>query len=101
MNFEEFTVSLQISIPPTGLSIYVQSLWFDTKGDWNTAHELIQDLNDKTAAHIHAYLHRKEGDTFNADYWYRRAGKARPDISSEDERKQLVEELLDTFKSGS
>jgi hypothetical protein len=24
---------------------------------------------------VHAYLHRKEGDQENADYWYRRAGR--------------------------
>jgi hypothetical protein len=24
---------------------------------------------------VHAYLHRKEGDQGNADYWYGRAGK--------------------------
>ncbi len=26
-------------------------------------------------AWVHAYLHRKQGDTSNAGYWYERAGK--------------------------
>lgn len=29
-----------------------------------------------------AYLHRKEGDVGNSDYWYRRAGQVRPVVSS-------------------
>jgi hypothetical protein len=48
------------------------------KATWEKAHQLIQDLTDKNAAWIHAYLHRKEGDVWNADYWYRKAGKQRP-----------------------
>lgn len=55
--------------------IYKQALKFDSEGDWNKAHDLVQDLPSKEAAWIHAYLHRKEGDDSNAGYWYRRAGK--------------------------
>ena len=33
---------------------------------------------------VHAYLHRKEGDQSNAEYWYRRCGAA-PAISTLDE----------------
>jgi hypothetical protein len=55
---------------------------------------LIQDVDDKTAAWIHAYLHRKEGDLFNADYWYRNAGKQRPSISLDKEWEQIVTALL-------
>ena len=94
MKFEEFQKSLSASSPPENLSRYLQSLWYDAKGDWNRSHEIIQNLEDKTAAWIHAYLHRKEGDTGNADYWYRRAGKSRPDKALEDERKDIVEALL-------
>jgi hypothetical protein len=55
--------------------IYTQALEADRSGNWDKAHELVQDLNASEAAWIHAYLHRKEGDLWNADYWYRRAGK--------------------------
>jgi hypothetical protein len=43
---------------------------------------------------VHAYLHRKEGAASNADYWYRRAGRAfhRPTLEAEWEA--LVEGLL-------
>jgi hypothetical protein len=34
---------------------------------------------------VHAYLHRKEGVAWNADYWYRLAGKQfhRPTLDAE------------------
>ncbi|HVG13707.1 MAG TPA: hypothetical protein VM935_02065 [Chitinophagaceae bacterium] len=94
MTFHQFNESLSDDIPSPGSSVYLQSLWFDGKGDWEKAHELIQDLSDKKAAWIHAYLHRKEGDIWNADYWYRKAGKQRPSCSLEEEWKGLAEDLL-------
>ena len=94
MTFEEFKKTLSSASPPAEISTYLQSLWFDVKGDWNKAHSIIQNMEDKTAAWIHAYLHRKEGDIGNADYWYRRADKTRPANSLEDEWKNIVIELL-------
>jgi hypothetical protein len=45
-------------------------------GDWDAAHNLIQQYeDDATAAWIHAVLHKIEGDTANSRYWYRRAGR--------------------------
>ena len=61
---------------------------------WQKAHELIQDIEDKSAAWIHAYLHRKEGDIWNADYWYNRAGKKRPSLTLQEEWKDIVEAML-------
>jgi hypothetical protein len=77
---------------PTELPLYLQALWHDGTGDWKTAHNLIDQLTDQRSAHIHAYLHRKEGDIWNADYWYKRAGKIRPQVSLEDEWEMLVKE---------
>jgi hypothetical protein len=94
MNFEEFQKSLTAQQPPSQLSPYLHALWFDGKNDWEKAHTVIQDINDKTAAWIHAYLHRKEGDTGNADYWYSRAGKKRPGISLPEEWQMIVAALL-------
>ena len=65
--------------------IYLQSLELDKAGDWNGAHELIQDVNSQEASWLHAYLHRKEGDESNARYWYGRAGKPFFNGSLEDE----------------
>jgi hypothetical protein len=54
-------------------------------GDWQGAHEAVQDDESKEAAWVHAHLHRVEGDLSNAGYWYRRAGKpvAKGDLGGE------------------
>jgi hypothetical protein len=93
-SLDEFKQSLSGSSPPAEISPYLQSMWYDAKGDWNKAHSIIQNIEDKKAAWIHAYLHRKEGDIGNADYWYRRAGKSRPGDSLENEWKDIVKALL-------
>ena len=94
MTLPDFSNSLNANNPPADTSVYLKALWHDAKGNWHKAHELIQDLPDKNASWIHAYLHRKEGDLFNADYWYSKAGIRRPSLSLEEEWKQLVTALL-------
>ena len=94
MTLAQFNQSLTQTEPPANLSVYLQALWFDAKGNWQQAHALIQDLTDATAAHIHAYLHRKEGDSWNADYWYTKAGRKRPAILLDEERETIVQSLL-------
>lgn len=54
-------------------NIYIQALEAEQSGDWKQAHELVQDLVTAEAAWVHAYLHRVEGDEWNAEYWYNRA----------------------------
>ncbi len=73
----------------------LKALWWDGNGEWDKAHDQVDDLEGKSAARIHAYLHRKEGDLWNADYWYRRAGESRPAISLEEEWKSLLERYLE------
>jgi len=75
MEFDEFKDSLAGKTPPKALTPAQRALWWDAKGDWEKAHESAQEDEGKTAAWVHAYLHRKEGDRDNAGYWYRRAGK--------------------------
>ena len=94
MNLTLFKESISANEPPARLSTYLHALWYDAKGDWKKAHELIQDLPDKKAAWIHAYLHRKEGDVWNADYWYRNAGRQRPALSLNEEWAQLATAFL-------
>lgn len=90
MNFQSFKESIAGNEPPLGVSVYLKSLWYDAKGDWEKAHVLIQDIKDKNASWIHAYLHRKEGDIGNADYWYNRAGKSQPSVSLNKEWEEIV-----------
>lgn len=94
MNLDAFTASIAANQLPAHASVYLQALWYDAKDDWETAHQLIQDVPDKNAAWIHAYLHRKEGDVWNADYWYRTAGKKRPAVSLQEEWAQLATAFL-------
>lgn len=45
-------------------------------GEWGEAHGIVQvDEADPTACWIHAVLHKIEGDSGNARYWYTRAGR--------------------------
>ncbi|MEJ7646279.1 MAG: hypothetical protein WKF87_16910 [Chryseolinea sp.] len=75
MTLSEFKESLRQAEPPNPLPPLLKALWYDAKGDWNTAHNVAQDINTKDGSWIHAYLHRKEGDGGNAAYWYRRASQ--------------------------
>jgi len=90
----EFEASLSSEQPALDLSLQLTALWYDAKGDWHHAHAQVDQLNDQQSAWVHAYLHRKEGDLFNADYWYRRALKVRPDIALDAEWKNLVLHFL-------
>jgi hypothetical protein len=90
----EFKASLNASEPDPNFNVQLKSLWFDGKGDWQLAHQQVDHLTDRESAWVHAYLHRKEGDTGNADYWYRRAGKVRPDVTLAQEWEDLVLHFL-------
>lgn len=94
MTFVEFRESLVKNVLPENISVYVKALWYDAKGDWDKAHTSVDDLEDRNAYWVHAYLHRKEGDVANAQYWYRRAGKNLPSLSLEEEWESIVKVLL-------
>ena len=94
MQFEAFLQSISASTPLPDSSVYLQSMWYDAKGDWYEAHSLVDHMHDVTACWVHAYLHRKEGDIANADYWYRCAGKTRPALSLQEEWEIIVKALL-------
>lgn len=94
MEFENFINTLSHETPPSSVSPYLQALWYDAKGDWDKAHDIVQDIHSNTGSWIHAYLHRKEGDNGNARYWYSMAGKPFPSISQEEEWKTIVKALL-------
>ena len=58
MNLQKFKNSLDKDAPPEGVDLALQAMWYEAKGD----------KDDKTGAWIHAYLHRREGDEWNAGY---------------------------------
>lgn len=96
MKIESFKDTLAIDKPDPQLSPMLKSLWYDAKGDWEKAHDLVDQLPGTDAARVHAYLHRKEGDTWNADYWYAKAKKTRTTISLEAEWESLASHFLVT-----
>ncbi len=94
MNYDEFILTIENDEMPSNLPLFLQALWYDAKGNWNKAHELIDSLDDKNSCWVHAYLHRKEGDISNADYWYRRANKQRPSATLQNEWQDITMQLL-------
>lgn len=63
--------------------------------EWETAHNIAQAHEGQAAFdRIHALVHRIEGDVFNANYWYRRAGAGLSSGSLTDELAMLKTELL-------
>ena len=95
MNIEEFRQidSQQIKSYPLAL----QALWHDYRGDWQSSHQLIDRESDKDCAWVHAYLHRVEGDLWNARYWYRRSGKPESKLNLVEERQQIAKALLENY----
>ena len=94
MTFLDFEKSLNKQKPPPNLSPNLIALWYDGKGNWNKAHDLADGNPYPEADWVHAYLHRKEGDEWNANYWYRRAGKTMPALSLAEECQFLVTYFL-------
>lgn len=95
MNLDEFKQLIEkqetnlSKLPPA-----VQALWYDKKGNWDKAHQIVQDASDKDSAWVHAYLHRKEGDLSNAHYWYRRSGKVEFNGELSQEWEFITKDLL-------
>ncbi len=94
MTFDEFVASLGGAKPPAGLTAPLQALWLDGKGLWKEAHDVVDDMDGRVAASVHAYLHRKEGDLSNAGYWYGQAGRRPASGTLQTEWDALVRELV-------
>ncbi len=72
----------------------LKALALDRAGDWDGAHSIAQEVLSSQGSAVHAYLHRKEGVQWNAEYWYKQAGRSPFTGSLDDEWKDLAEELL-------
>jgi hypothetical protein len=94
LDLRSFKTSVEKAEPPIGLSLALQALWWDAKGDWEKAHQRAQERDDEAGMWVHAYLHRKEGDLSNADYWYRRCRKPPAKVSLEQEWESLAQTFL-------
>jgi len=94
MTLSEFKKSIHNATPPSNLSILLQALWFDAKGNWEKAHQLAQEVDTPEGSWIHAYLHRKEGDPGNAGYWYHRARQPVCNKALSEEWEEIANTLL-------
>lgn len=94
MDFTDFKQSLASDERPEGLSQLLRGLWHGGRGDWDQAHRIVQAIEGPDAAWIHAWLHRQEGDDWNAGYWYKRAGRPHCHDSLEKEWETIAAELL-------
>jgi hypothetical protein len=93
MTLQDFTASLSQSSPPE-VAPLLKAMWYDAKGDWESAHNIAQDVHTHGGSWVHAYLHRKEGDQGNAAYWYHRASKPVNRKSLEEEWEEIVSAFL-------
>ncbi|MEA5139025.1 hypothetical protein [Arcicella rigui] len=95
MTYSEFKASLQHPEAPQGVHELLKALWYDANQDWEAAHEVAQsNEGSKNYDRLHAYLHRKEGDNWNAQYWYTRA-KAKVFMGTlQEEWEMLVNQFL-------
>ncbi|HEU5457497.1 MAG TPA: hypothetical protein VFU68_02645 [Terracidiphilus sp.] len=94
MTAKDLRASVAGEEPPAGLSAPVEALWWDAKGERARAHELVDDLETREGMAVHAYLHRRDGEEENAEYWYKRAGRWFYRERVDDEWEALVEGLL-------
>jgi hypothetical protein len=94
MKLEDFQSSLSNDLPPAGITSSLAALWYAGKGDWEQAHNIAQDIPTRDGSWVHAWLHRQEGDEWNANYWYNRASRPNPGGPFEKEWKDIVVTLL-------
>lgn len=98
MTLEEFTALKEAAKTDASLHPLLQALLIDAAGDWDTAHSIAQDDASRDGSRVHAFLHRVEGDMWNANYWYNRAGMTMPDTDLETERTDIARDLLNKLK---
>jgi len=94
---EQFKESIKPNTSPdAGLSLELKAMWYEKAGNWDKAHDLCNEIGGKRGDWVHAYLHRVEGDQWNAGYWYDRAGEKMPaHISLEQEWDDMVSQFLE------
>jgi hypothetical protein len=97
VDLAEFEDSLRDAAPPTGISGALEALWHERRGNWDRAHEIAQDIGGPEGSWVHAYLHRREGDQSNAEYWYRQARQPVARGTLDEEWRAIVETLLNAL----
>ena len=94
---KDFQETLRAAYPPEAWPEALRALWYDANDDWEASHNIAQEMHSNLGSWIHAYLHRKEGDEFNAGYWYGRANKPFPKVGLKEEHEYIVKYLLNQW----
>ena len=84
----------QLDSPDSLGTPLLKAMWLAAKDDWEGAHNIAQDIDTSMGSRVHGYLHWVEGDIWNADYWYRRSGITRPNVSLNEEWHSITTLLL-------
>lgn len=63
-------------------------------GEWDRAHQIVQEYGDPVACWIHAVLHKIEGDASNSRYWYARARRNYEDFGNPTAELQAIAAVL-------
>ncbi|HKW91942.1 MAG TPA: hypothetical protein VJX92_08585 [Methylomirabilota bacterium] len=63
---------------PTQAEALAAALQHLAAGEWQRAHEIVQEDKSALAAWMHGIVHTIEGDLDNAQYWYRKAKREFP-----------------------
>lgn len=94
VSYTDFLATQKSVEPMSDWPEALKALWYDAKGDWESAHNIAQEMHTDLGSWIHAYLHRKEGDEWNAGYWYRTAKRPFSVLSLEEEHREIVSYAL-------
>lgn len=93
-SYLEFEETLSNSKPNSDWSEALQAMWYDANGNWEASHDIAQEMHNSLGSWIHGYLHRKEGDEWNAGYWYRQANKPFPKTTLAQEHREITDFIL-------
>ncbi len=93
-NILSFEKTLSADYPPDNWPEALKAIWWDYNNNWDRSHNIAQEIQSDTGNWIHAYLHRQEGDKWNAGYWYNRADRAYPSNSLDQEREEILQHIL-------
>ena len=73
--------------------LLVDALALCREGNWDAAHTIVQQDDSRLAAWLHGVIHQEEGDLSNANYWFNRAGRCKPDPATVNELNYFEQEL--------
>ena len=91
---DAFRDSLELESPADIWPEALKAVWWAANGNWENSHNIAQDIPSDVGNWIHAFLHRQEGDKWNAGYWYSRANRDFPVSTLEEELNTIVEYIL-------